>query len=174
MLTWSGEELAQAFLQGRVGMLIDGPWLLREAAYSPPPFKVGVAPLPREKGGTEHLTADCVVIFDTARDVDGCVNFLQYALGREHQRNLAALGVPSVRRDAGSALPKGEGWEVYARALRDGRGPSASTWSEVAPVLERLLYLTVSGRATPQAAIDAIAIDLIDDPEPSRLGPPGD
>jgi hypothetical protein len=77
-----------------------------------------------------------------------------------------------VRRDAGGALPKGEGWEVYARALREGRGPSASTWGEIRALVESLLYVTVSGRATPQEAIDAINVDLLDDPEYVRLGLP--
>jgi ABC-type glycerol-3-phosphate transport system substrate-binding protein len=172
VLTWSGAELAQLFAAGRVAMVLDGPWLLREAGASAPPFKVGVAPVPREAGGTEHLTTDCVIIFDTARDIDGCVHFLQYALGQDVQRRLAGLGVPSARRDAGGALPPGEGWDVYARALRDGRGPSAATWAEIVPIVERLIYATVSGRAAPQEAMDSIDIDLIDDPEYVRLGLP--
>ncbi|MBM3500424.1 MAG: extracellular solute-binding protein [Armatimonadetes bacterium] len=165
VLTWTSPELARLFLQGRLAMLIEGPWLLREASLTPPPFKPGVAPVPRAKGGAEHLTADCVFIFDAARDIDGCVDFLQYALGQERQRALSALGVPSVRRDVGAALPAGEGWEVFTRALREGRGPSASSWDEIASLLERLIFLTVSGRATPEAAIDAIDIDLLDEPE---------
>jgi ABC-type glycerol-3-phosphate transport system substrate-binding protein len=172
VLTWSEGELAQAFLAGRVAMVIAEPWLLRGAGDAKPPFTVGVAPVPREKGGFEHLTTDCVIVFDTARDIDACTQFLQYALGAEPQRALAACGVPSVRRDAGGALPKGEGWDVYARALREGRGPSASTWGEIRALLESLLYVTVSGRATPQEAIDAINVDLLDDPEYVRLGLP--
>ena len=173
VLTWGADELAAAFLAGRVAMVIDGPWLLRAATLHPPAFRMGVAPAPRTPDGMEHLTADCVFIFDTARDIDGCVSFLQYALGGERQGALASLGIPSVRRDAGAALPTGEGWEVYVRALREGRGPSAATWAQVAPLLERLLYVTVSGRATPQEALDSIDVDLVDDPEPERDARPG-
>ncbi|MBM3476768.1 MAG: extracellular solute-binding protein [Armatimonadetes bacterium] len=172
VLTWSDAELAQAFLAGRVAMVIGEPWLLRAAGNAPPAFTVGVAPVPREKGGFQHLTTDCVIILDTARDIDACTQFLQYALGPGPQRALAACGVPPVRRDAAGGLPKGEGWEVYVQALREARGPSASTWGEIRPLLENLLYVTVSGRATPQEAIDAIAIDLLDDPEYVRLGLP--
>jgi hypothetical protein len=43
----------------------------------------------------------------------------------------------------------------------------------VAPLLERLLYVTVSGRATPQEALDSIDVDLVDDPEPERDARPG-
>jgi len=172
VLTWSESEVAQLFLSGRVAMVIDQPWLLREVSYRPPPFKVGIAPVPRTEGGTEHLSTDCVIIFDTARDMDACVHFLQYALGRDCQRALAGLGVPSVRKDGAAGLPEGEGWEVYRRALRDGRGPSAATWAQIAPVLTRTLYGVLSGRATPQEALDAIDIDLVDDPEYVRLGLP--
>jgi ABC-type glycerol-3-phosphate transport system substrate-binding protein len=175
-LTWQPGELEQAFLSGRFAMLIDGPWLLREATRHPPPFTLGVVPVPRVETGTEHLTTDCVIIFDTARDVEGCVQFLEYALGAESQRQLAALGVVPVRRDAAQALPRGEGWEVFRRALRDGRGPSATTWGRIAPLLERMMYCVLSGRATPQEALDALDVDLVDDPEPGgpnlRLGQP--
>lgn len=166
VLSWSEHELVPLFLAGRVAMIIEGPSLLR-ADHSSIPFRLGVTRVPRVKGGCEHLRADCVVILDSARDLDGCVEFLQYALGPEHQRALARSGVAPVRRDAASALPKGEGWEVCRQALRDGRGPSPATWSDIGVLVEHLVYDTVSGRVAPGEAINGIGIDIVDEPEPA-------
>lgn len=169
VLSWADVELAQLFLDGRLAMLIERPWLLRELISRPPPFEFGVAPVPVSESGHHHITTDCVIVLETARDVDACVDFIQFALSRDQQRGLAGLGVPSVRKDALKRLPQDERWAPFADALAKAHGPSPATWADVGPLVSELLEYTLSGRATPRAALDAIDVQVLDDPEVERL-----
>ncbi|MGQ9731164.1 MAG: ABC transporter substrate-binding protein [Candidatus Zipacnadales bacterium] len=172
VLTWDDMELADLFCKGRVAMIIERPWLLREVQANPPGFEVGVRPVPTIVGGMGHLRMDCVIIFDTARDIDACVQFLQFALSCDVQQSLAALGVVPVHEGAARALPKGPGWKVFQQALRTSCGPSPATWTQVASVIDKLVYLTLSGRATPAEALQNIGLDFVDEPDYLRFGLP--
>jgi ABC-type glycerol-3-phosphate transport system substrate-binding protein len=165
VLTWTQGELADLFLAGRLAMLIERPWLLRELWRVPEGIEVCVARVPKLDGASDHFRADMVVILDTARDTDACVHFLCYALGHDQQMVLAHLGVPSVRRDVADELPSDDRWAPFKTALHDGRGPAPTAWAEIARIIDRLLYLSVSGRATIDEAIQSIDVELIGEPE---------
>ncbi len=165
LLTWTQSELAELFLSGRLAMLIERPWLLRELWRLPPSIEVDVRPVPKLEGTSDHLRTDGIVILETARDIDACVHFLCYALGRDRQRGLAHLGVPSVRRDVAGELPQDKRWAAFKTALRNGRGVSPMAWSEIAEIIDHLLFLSVSGRATVEEALDSIEVELIGEPE---------
>lgn len=169
-LTWSDSELSDLFLQGRLAMVVERPWFLRQMLRHPPPFEFGVAPVPRVEGGTSHVGVDCIMVFDTARDIDGCCHFIEYALGRDPQRALAGLGVPTVRTDMARFLPQGDEFAPFADSLQHARAPSASTWGDVAPLLAELLQVTLSGRMSVPEALEAIDVQVLDEPEDERLG----
>ncbi len=171
VLTWTQGELAELFLAGRLAMLIDRPWLLRESWRIPEGIEVDVAPVPKLENASDHLRTDRVVILDTARDIDACVRFLCYALGRDQQRALARLGVPSVRRDVAGELPSDKRWAPFKAALHNGRGPAPTAWSQIARIADRLLYLCVSGRSSIEEAIESIDIELVGEPETERAEP---
>lgn len=172
VLSWTQGELAELFLAGRLAMLIDRPWLLRERWRIPEGIEVAVAPVPKLEGASDHLRTDRIVVLDTARDIDACVHFLCYALGRDPQRALTRLGVPSVRRDVAGELPSDRRWAAFKQALRNGRGPAPTAWPEVARIVDRLLYLSVSGRATIEGAMESIDVELVGEPETVRAKPP--
>jgi ABC-type glycerol-3-phosphate transport system substrate-binding protein len=172
VLSWTEGELAELFARGRLAMVLEQPWLLREVRQVPPPMMVGVAPMPRAPGGCDSVRTDCVVILDTASDVPACVDFLQYALSRERQQLQAALGVPSVRKDCAGDLPEDERWGAFRQALEHARGPQPESWSAIAALFERLLYLVASGRRSVDEAMAAVDVDLIGEPDAQRIGLP--
>ena len=172
VLSWTDAELGDLFLEGRLAMLIERPWLLAQFRYTEPPFEVGIVPVPKAPGGCDSPRTDCVVVFDTASDPDACCQFIYFALLRDQQRLLAKCGVPSACRDANDTLPDDARWAAFRTALANVRGPSPQSWGAVAALYERLLYLIVSGRIGVDEALEAMDVDLLGEPDNERLAMP--
>jgi len=172
ILNWDESELVDLFLAGRLAMLVERPWLLSLFHLAEPSFEVGVVPVPKVPGGWDSPRTDCIFVFETAGDLDGCVQFLQFALGAEQQAALAKSGVLSPRKDAAGALPADPRWAAFRAAMADARGPSPQNWDAIADLFDRLIYMVVSGRATADEAIDRINIDLLGEPDAERAAMP--
>ncbi|MGD9498504.1 MAG: ABC transporter substrate-binding protein [Armatimonadota bacterium] len=170
-LSWGELELVQAFAQGRLGMVIAGPWaawLLRaadQARVDLPPteetaqsFEWAVAPLPVAEGGAGQVSVDWLVAFADTDRAEAAEKLLRYMAELESQRALAMLcGAPALT-GLWAELAGSPPWSGHIPALRPGSGLPLGEWSDLRLRIASALYWALSGRLAPGAALERATI----------------
>jgi len=155
VLSWSQNELEQLFALGRLGMLVTDTWVARSwrGVQGIPAYQV--LPLPGSKQPMGRLLGDGLAVFARSPKRDLASKFAQMVLTAQAQQRLTEWGGLPVHQDLiekavsdpllGPLMPTLAG----ATILFPHQPPALSK------ALDYALYLAVSGRATPAAALAA-------------------
>jgi ABC-type glycerol-3-phosphate transport system substrate-binding protein len=153
VLTWGELELADAFAEGRLGMLIGGPWVGQRLRATT--VEWAAAPLPLEDQGTGSVQVDWLIALADTDRADNAQRFLHFMAERESQRALVMLcGAPGLR-SLSEELAGTSPWSAHIPALRGGGGLPLRDWADLRARLNGALSMALSGRMTPAEALQS-------------------
>lgn len=130
-----GENYGGSFESGKLGMVAGGSFYLSQLQSTPPPFEVGVTPLPGKTSGeiASFSGGDVLAIPSAAKNADAAWDFLQWATGDEAQTRLAETGYTPVRTDLYETVysTKGPEWASLAEATMSGNVPLTQSFNAI-------------------------------------------
>lgn len=153
--TWDGAELIEAFVAGRLGMIIGGPDIGRtlRARADELPGPWAACPLPRSPGGRGQVEVQWLVAFADTDRPDLAERFLRFMAERDTQRALTMLcGVPALTALRGE-LARVEPWRAHLPALDDATGLPLRDWEALRRRIANALFWSLSGRLSPAEAL---------------------
>lgn len=156
-LSWTQAELQEAFVQGKLAMLIAGPALhqrLREAA---PALPVAVAPLPADRQPALPVSAEVLVALKTTAQPQAAAEFLRFMCRPEAQLAMSYMGsLPTIRAQLRKVREE-PGVAPFVAGLEQARGLPMREIETAERVVGRALWLALSGRMDAETALKTAA-----------------
>jgi multiple sugar transport system substrate-binding protein len=159
---YNREGLQDLFKQGRLGILLTGPWLRGQLAEEAPDIDYGIAPIPEGTTKATYGVTDSIIMFSSSQVKDDAWKFLEEAAFTDHWRREFTLKegfVPvfkSVAEDPHFAddpeLRAFTSMLPYAKFA-----PIIPNWEEMADATTRALQQVYLGEAPPEQALGEAA-----------------
>jgi multiple sugar transport system substrate-binding protein len=159
---YSREGLQDLFKQGRLGILLTGPWLRGQMAAEAPDVDYGIAPIPEGTTKATYGVTDSIILFSSSQVKDDAWKFLEEAAFTDHWRREFTLKegflpvFKSVAEDPHFAddpqLAAFTSMLPYAKFA-----PIIPNWEEMADATTRALQQVYLGEAPPEQALGEAA-----------------
>ncbi|MGE5531228.1 MAG: extracellular solute-binding protein [Bacteroidota bacterium] len=154
-LSWSSAELDGAFAGGKLGMVFSGPALGRYLRRERPALKFETVPLPAGKSQPGQVSVDVLVALKSSKHPEACARFMEYMAAENARRAMWMMGsAPTHRRQVAEAK-QDPAQKAFVERLETARGMPMQQTEKVERVVERALWLALSGRLEAAAALRA-------------------
>ena len=164
VLTWAEADLQEAFVRGRVALLIAGPELHQRLRSTAPALKFGVVALPPGGEAALPISVEVLVALNSTKNAEPVGRFLRFMATAEAQRAMTFMGSLPTHQ-AHYARVRGEADVApFVTGLEHARGLPLRETEPATRIVERALWLCLSGRATP-----AEALKIASDEEDQRI-----
>ncbi len=164
-LTWAQEDLTDAFVHGRIAMLIAGPELHGRLRRSAPDLKFGVVAVPSGTGGGRSdktgppISVDVLVALASTQQVEPVGRFLRFMASAEAQRAMTFLGGLPTHQAYYASVREAPEVAPFVAGLERARGLPLVDSEAAGRIVEQALWLCLSGRATPAEALKTASED---------------
>jgi multiple sugar transport system substrate-binding protein len=154
-----GSATSDELAQGKVAMIVDGPWMpaIFKAQY--PDFKVNLAPFPSGPGGSISVVGgEDIVLFDSSKNKEAAVAFMQFIDLASSQLAFAATGQMSVLTEMGTSKDVPDYFPTFQEQLKTAR-PRTPTpaWTKVDSAFSDAVTQVLNGETDAQSALDDAA-----------------
>lgn len=162
-LSWTSGELDEAFAAGKLAMVFSGPALGRYLRRERPNLQFVTVPLPGAQADPAQVSSNVLVMLNSTKHPDECLRFIRYMISAQAQRAMWLMGgLPTHRQQVAEARQDPQ-QQAFVEHLAAAQGMPMQLTSHVTTVVERALWLALSGRADAKAALRAA---LLEDKEP--------
>lgn len=165
---YNRQDIERLFMQGRVAMLLTGPWLRGQIKTQAPNLNYAIAPIPAGTAKATYGVTDSLMLFKTSRQKKLAWQFLTetaYDLKWRTDFTLKEGFLPVLKAVAG--LPQfvdDPQMKAFTALLAYAHfAPPVPNWEQIADTTIRALQQIYTGQAGPEAAMQqaALAIDQI-------------
>lgn len=158
---YSRADLQNLFKQGRLGMVLTGPWLLGQLKREAPKLRYGVAAIPKGTRRATYGVTDSIIMFKSSKVKDAAWMFLKAAYAPKWRSTfsrsegflpvLKSVAVePHFRND--------EGLAAFTAMLPFAKfAPTLANWEEMADAISRALQTVYLGAEPAEKALGRAA-----------------
>ncbi|MBU0607061.1 MAG: extracellular solute-binding protein [Armatimonadetes bacterium] len=164
VLSWSELDLQEAFARGQLAMLIAGPELHQRLRKVAPTLKFGVTALPTGGDPSLAIAVEVLVALRNTQQPEATTRFLRFMASDEAQRAMTLMGGLPVAEAYYQRVRGDVDVAPFVTGLERARGLPMAQAEPAARIVERALWLCLSGRATP-----AEALKIASDEEDRRI-----
>jgi multiple sugar transport system substrate-binding protein len=160
---YNRENLQDLFKQGRLGIILTGPWLRGQMKEEAPDVEYGIAPIPEGTTKATYGVTDSIIIFSSSDVKEDAWKFLEEAAFTDKWRREFTLKegfVPVFKSVAADPHFAGDPeLQAFTSMLPNAKfAPTISNWEEMADTTTRALQQIYLGEAPPEQALgDAAA-----------------
>jgi len=160
--TWNRKQTRRLFEAGRLAMFATGPWGVEQLRKNAPDIEFGVVPLPVDKEPVTQVITDHLVLAKHSPRKALAAKFVAFAYQDEHRLAFAKLGLLPEKTTvaADDHFQKDPCWKVFVDVIPYGRPIPLIEWEPVGIAIREAMYQALSGRKTPQEALDALAAEI--------------
>lgn len=167
IINWEQDDLAKQFIENKVSMIIDGPWIINMLKKDAPNLNWGIVKIPREKKYASVLGGENWAILK-GKNEDAAWEFIKFTQEKEILNALCSdMGYIPSRKDiaeSNDSITKDPNMSVFLDELQyaSPRGPHEK-WPEISNAIASALQESFTNVKTPEkAAMDAqVKIDAI-------------
>jgi len=152
-LTWTDDDLCDAFVAGHVAMLVAGPELGQRLRRAVPTLKFGVVPLPTDRAPDLPVSAEVLVALSNAGEPEAVGRFMRYMATAEAQRAMTFMGGLPTYQSHLERVRDEEDVAPFVAGMERARGLPMLEIEPAQRIIERALWLCLSGRSTPAEAL---------------------
>ncbi|MCQ3936028.1 MAG: sugar ABC transporter substrate-binding protein [Chloroflexi bacterium] len=160
----SRADLETAFVEGRLGMVITGPWLARRLANEAPALEYGLSTIPYQTTPTTLAAQDTLILFKQAQNKDAAWKFIEFLYADEYRLKYALTeGVlpEKVSVAENGQFKENQAFAFFMEKLPTGRFEPLNVRSgDIASVMAEALQAAYRGEMTPEAALNEAAIQV--------------
>jgi multiple sugar transport system substrate-binding protein len=155
----TSEELAD----GKVAMIVDGPWMPAVFAAQYPDFKVSQSLFPSGPGGSISVVGgEDIVLFNSSKNKPAAIAFMQFITSAQSQLAFAATGQMSVLTDLGTSKDVPAYFPVFETQLQTAKPRTPSpAWPKIDEAIGNAVLQVLNGEVDAKSALGdaAAAID---------------
>ena len=159
---YNRENLQDLFKQGRLGMVLTGPWLRGQMAEEAPEVEYGIAPIPEGTTRATYGVTDSIIMFSSSDVKEDAWKFLEEAAFTDEWRREFTLKegflpvFKSVAEDPHFA--NDPQLAAFTELLPQAKfAPIIPNWEEMADATTRALQQIYLGEALPEQALGEAA-----------------
>ena len=162
---YSREDVQNLFKQGRIGMMITGPWMRGQIAEEAPELDYGILPIPAGPDGERgtYGVTDSIIMFANSANKDEAWQFMDFLFTEDARAEFTETeGFLPVNAAVAERpfLADDPDLKVFAEVLPDARfAPVINGWEEIADIASTALQRIYLGEAEPEAALAEAAAD---------------
>lgn len=154
-----GAATSQELAEGKVAIIVDGPWMPAIFAAQYPDFEFELAAFPTGPGGSVSVVGgEDIVMFESSENKEAALAFMTFIASQEAQLAFAATGQMSVLKELGSSPDVPAHFPVFQTQLETAqpRTPSPA-WPKIDEAIGNAVLQVLMGEAEAQAALDEAA-----------------
>jgi multiple sugar transport system substrate-binding protein len=164
--SWSRKETRKYFIQEKLAMHANGPWVVGDLNQTNPDLPFAVAPLPLaparapfEPRRVTQVITDHLVMPETCTDRDLARRFIRFAYQDRYRQRFCELGmVPEKRAVAESDFFQSDpNWKIFVDLIPDGKFIPLMEWEPIELAAQQMLYRVFTGRQDVRSALDDLA-----------------
>lgn len=152
------------FIQGKIAMTENGPWLVESARKRAPQLRVGVAPLPMDKVSVTQTITDHILLMRYSPHKEAAAKFIHFATQDRYRLAFTRLGMvpekPKVAAD--THFQSDPAWKVFVDVIPTGKSLPKLPWERVELTMQKVLNEVYSGKKPVQEALDEVAAVIAD------------
>jgi multiple sugar transport system substrate-binding protein len=158
-----GLATSQELAEGKVAMIVDGPWMPAIFAAQYPDFKFELSAFPTGPGGSVSVVGgEDIVLFESSENKEAALAFMQFITSPPAQLDFAPTGQMSVLQELGTSPEVPAHFPVFQTQLQTAqpRTPSPA-WPKIDEAIGAAMTQALTGEVDAQAALDeaAAAVD---------------
>lgn len=160
--TYTRKQTRRLLEQGRLAMFATGPWGVEQMRKNAPGVPFGVAPLPKDKESITQIITDHLVLAGYSPQKNLAARFVNFAYRDEHRLAFAKLGLLPEKTTvaANPYFQQDPCWKVFIDVIPNGRTIPLIPWEKIGTAIREAMYQALTGRQTPQEALDALAAEV--------------
>ena len=152
------QDIESLFKQGRVGMILSGPWLRGQMASEAPDVQYGIAPIPEGTTRATYGVTDSIMMFRSSEVKDVAWKFLEDTAFSPKWRNEFTQKegfLPVTKAEAENPhFAQDPELKTFTEMLPYARfAPLIPAWEEMADATSAALQTIYLGQAEPEAAL---------------------
>ena len=158
--SYSREDVQNLFKQGRLGMVITAPFLVKQIQKENPSLQFGVAAVPRGVASATFATTDSLVMFKNSKVKSAAWKFADYLFSKAPRvaftKGEGAL--PTTKEEAADPAFADPVTQTFIGFLPTAKFPPiVAGWEDLSKSLSNALQAIYLGKAKPDAALKAAA-----------------
>jgi multiple sugar transport system substrate-binding protein len=154
-----GLATSQELAEGKVAMIVDGPWMPAIFSAQYPDFKYGLANFPAGAGGSVSVVGgENIVLFEASNNKEAALAFMQFVVTPAPQLDMAATGQMPVLSELTTSTDVPDYFPTFLTQLQTAqpRTPSPA-WTKIDEAVGNAVLLALSGESDAQSALDEAA-----------------
>lgn len=154
-----GLATSQEIAEGKVGMIVDGPWMPAIFAAQYPDFQYGLANFPAGPGGSVSVVGgENIVLFEASKNKEAALAFMQFVTTPAPQLDMATTGQMPVLAELTTSTDVPEYFPTFLTQLQTAqpRTPSPA-WPKIDEAVGNAVLLALTGELDAQSALDDAA-----------------
>jgi multiple sugar transport system substrate-binding protein len=162
---YNRQDTDRLFKQGKVAMVLSGPWMRGQIATEAPGLDYGIAPIPQGTTKATYGVTDSIIMFKTSRVKDAAWKFLQDAAFSEKWRREFTLKegfLPVTKAEAADPhFANDPQLKILTDLLPTAKfAPLIPNWEQMADATAGALQRIYLGQAAPEAALKEAAATI--------------
>jgi multiple sugar transport system substrate-binding protein len=158
-----GFATSQELAEGKVAMIIDGPWMPAIFAAQYPDFKFDLSAFPTGAGGSVSVVGgEDIVLFESSENKEAALAFMQFICSAPAQLDFASTGQMSVLKELEGNPDLPDHFPVFQTQLNTAqpRTPSPA-WPKIDEAIGNAVLQVLMGEVEAQPALEeaAAAVD---------------
>jgi len=158
-------DLETAFAQGKLGMVITGPWLAKKLATEAPDLEYGLAAIPYQTTPTTLAAQDTLILFKQAKNKEAAWKFVEFLYRDEYRLkyDLTEGVLPEkISVAENSQIKDNPSFAFFMEKLPTGRFEPLNVKSaDISTAVVNALQAAYRGEMTPLEALNEAAAQVL-------------
>ncbi len=158
--SYSREDVQNLFKQGRLGMMISAPFVVKQLQKEVPDLQWGIAPVPAGTRAATYATTDSLILFKNSRVKQAAWQFMDFLFTRAPRVAFTSSEgfMPTTKEEALDPAFQDPTTRAFVAMLPSARfTPNVAAWEDIAKAVSNAMQAVYLGKATPAAALGAAA-----------------
>ena len=158
---YTAQDIQAMFKQGRLGMLMTSPILLRQIAREAPNLNFGIVPIPTGTVSSTYAVTDSLVMFSNSKVKQAAWKFVDFLFTKDARVafNKSESFLPTTKEEATDPFfTENEKLKVFVSLLPSAHfAPTITGWEDTAKAVTDAVQSVYIGQATPEQALHRAA-----------------
>lgn len=157
------QDIERLFKQGRVGMILTGPWLRGQIKEEAPTLNYGIAAIPEGTAKATYGVTDTLMVFKSSPNKELAMKFLTDTVFTPEWRIKfsKAEGFLPVMKEEAKAFADDPQLKAFTDMLAYAHfAPAVANWEQMVDAIIAALQKTYTGQAQPEAALKEAAATI--------------